>query len=212
MRNAPLTADDADALRTAELSLSSAVPCHNGAECVIPEWALRALANTVRAMSPPPDAAEIDEIGTLLNHETVPHCCGCWVIQYGNNDVVLRARCNECGKTVDLLSLLTTPPDVAVRQAVEYLSSGWGEGSEASRFKAHVDTLIRAVQAPRLTEEQVKEAYLDGYEDGNEDGRALTGCRNVCEHTPRYDPDTAWAKSDTRAAFPEAFAGEVGNG
>ncbi len=98
--------------------------------------------------------------------------------------------------------------DAAVRQAVECLSSGWGEGSEASRFKAHVDTLIRAVQAPRLTEEQVKEAYLNGYEDGNEDGRALTGCRNVVEHTPRYDPDTAWAKSDTRAAFPEAFGKE----
>ena len=51
-----------------------------------------------------------------------------------------------------LLSLLTPPPDAAVREAVEHLSSGWGESAAASRFKGHVYTLIRAVQAPRRGE------------------------------------------------------------
>jgi hypothetical protein len=146
-------------------------------------------------------------------------------------------------------SLLTPPPDAAVKEAVEFsaevrcgrLARGIlhiGKRLRAMRadMASQTDALIaamhaindagilmpdgvldyasgvRAVQAPRMTPKQVKEAYLNGYEDGNDDGRALTGCRNVCEHTPRHDPDTAWAKSDTRAAFPEAFAGEVDRG
>lgn len=55
--------------------------------------------------------ATLDEIGTLLNHETEPHCCGCWTIQYGNNDIGLRAECNECSKTIDLLPFLKTNKD-----------------------------------------------------------------------------------------------------
>lgn len=46
---------------------------------------------------------EMDEIGTLINHETTPHCCGCYTVQYGNK-VGLRLICNECGHTVDLLT------------------------------------------------------------------------------------------------------------
>lgn len=106
-----------------------------------------------------------------------------------------------------LAALLTLPTDAAVREAVERLTFGMAQ--DFVPLTADIEVIIRAVQPPRLTTAQVKEAYLDGYEDGNEDGRALTGCRNVCEHTPRYDPNTAWAKSDTRAAFPEAFAVEV---
>jgi len=108
-----------------------------------------------------------------------------------------------------ILSMLTPPTEAEVRKA-------FGNVCYRMNMRDHVEyedveTLLRAVQAPRLTGEQVKEAYLNGYEDGNDDGRALTGCRNVYEHTPRHDPDTAWAKSDTRAAFPE-LAGEVGRG
>lgn len=83
------------------------------------------------------------------------------------------------------------PPDVAVREAVEYLSSGWGESTEASRFRGHVETLLRAVQAPRLTGEQV-EAVKDAYEVLDE-----------------YDCDITCKKLS--AAFPEEFGkGEVG--
>ena len=109
-------------------------------------------------------------------------------------------------------SLLTPLPDAELREAVErheQMLELLHTGNEA--WIADCRLILRAVQAPRLTGEQVKEAYLNGYEDGNDDGRALTGCRNVYEHTPRHDPDTAWAKSDTRAAFPE-LAGEVGRG
>ena len=48
----------------------------------------------------------MNTIETLLNHEAEPHCCGCWIIEYGNDDVGLRAICNECGKVVDLIPLL----------------------------------------------------------------------------------------------------------
>lgn len=108
-----------------------------------------------------------------------------------------------------LLSLLTPPTDAELREAVErheQMLELLHTGNEA--WIADCRLILRAVQAPRLTGEQVKEAYLNGYEDGNEDGRALTGCRNVYEHTPRYDPDTAWAKSDTRAVFSEVYEKE----
>ena len=90
-----------------------------------------------------------------------------------------------------LLSMLTPPPDAAVREAVEHLSSGWGESAAASRFKGHVYTLIRAVQAPRLTTEQVD--YLRQM-DAHFEHTGTDGFRN-----------------GLRLYWPEAFAGEVGN-
>ena len=89
-----------------------------------------------------------------------------------------------------LLSLLAPPPDAAVREAVEHLSSGWGESAAASRFKGHVYTLIRAVQAPRLTTEQVD--YLRQM-DAHFEHTGTDGFRN-----------------GLRLYWPEAFAGEVG--
>lgn len=95
----------------------------------------------------------MNEVRTMLNHETEPHCCGCWTIQYGDNAVyALNAVCNECGKVVDLMPALTPPTDAKIREAVAYLSTGWGEGTEACIFKRHVDTLLRSVQPPRLAE------------------------------------------------------------
>ncbi len=47
-------------------------------------------------------------------------------------------RCSAC--LVSSFSMLTPPPDAAVREAVEHLSSGWGESAAASRFKGHVYT------------------------------------------------------------------------
>ena len=46
------------------------------------------------------------------NHETEPHCCGCWVIQ---SDGEPFAKCNECGKTVRRLPLLSDRPLTVTR-------------------------------------------------------------------------------------------------
>jgi len=53
------------------------------------------------------EAVSTHEIGTLIHHETEPHCCGCWIIQYGDNaNYIINAVCNECGKVVDLMPML----------------------------------------------------------------------------------------------------------
>jgi hypothetical protein len=88
-----------------------------------------------------------------------------------------------------LLSMLTPPTDAAMREAVAYLTNGWEENAEASMFKAHVETLIRAVQAPRLTPERVDRL--------REAADTLEAHGEVLE--------AQWL----RAAFPEIFAGEV---
>lgn len=46
----------------------------------------------------------MSKIGTMINHEHDPHCCGCWVIRYDSDG--LNAVCNECGETRDLIPLL----------------------------------------------------------------------------------------------------------
>lgn len=64
------------------------------------------VSDLYKAMS----AAKVaDEIGTLINHEHEPHCCGCWVLRY--DDAGLNAVCNECGETRDLIALLAQPED-----------------------------------------------------------------------------------------------------
>lgn len=72
---------------------------------------------------------------------------------------------------------------------------------------------VRAAQAPRLTEEQVEAAFREGYELGNDDGRNIDVFCHIKQHNPESNPDFAWEHSNTRrAAFPEAFAGEVDRG
>lgn len=106
----------------------------------------------------------MDEIGTLLHHETKPSCCGCWTIQYGNSDgwSGLRAECNECGATVDLLPALTPAtlsPELA--EAVEHIEWALSRANgtdEVALFLDNVRTLLRAVRAtaPGLTEAQME--------------------------------------------------------
>ena len=139
---------------------------------------------------------EMDEICTLIHHETPSHCCGCYIIQYGNG-VGLRALCNECGHSVDLIPLLTPPPDAAVREAVKAAERyampniAFQELISTPHLSSkHLSTLLRAVQAPRLTGEQV--------------GRLREAADTLEAHGEVLEAQ--W----TRAAFPEAFAGEVG--
>lgn len=40
--------------------------------------------------------------GTWINHETEPHCCGCYVIHWNSGSPL--ARCNECGHTKEFLA------------------------------------------------------------------------------------------------------------
>jgi hypothetical protein len=58
----------------------------------------------------------------------------------------LALECVEC----------SGPDNPKVLEAVEYLSKGWGDGAEATRFKGHVDTLISAVQGAPLTIQEGK--------------------------------------------------------
>ena len=95
-------------------------------------------------------------------------------------------------------SLLTPPPDAAVREAVEQAEeklSGVVEDKSLSgtldmvRVRPHtLRTLLRAVQSPRLTREQ-RERLRDAADTLEAHGEAL---------------EAQWL----RAAFPEAFAGE----
>ena len=97
-----------------------------------------------------------------------------------------------------LLSMLTPPPDAAVREAVERLSAGVnGPWEGAGTMFADIRTLLRAVQATRLTDEQV-EAVLKA-------GVLLDG---LTDEYPGHRDEV----DEFKAAFPEAFAGEVGRG
>ena len=53
-----------------------------------------------------------------------------------------------------LLSMLQPPTDAAVREAVEYYCDKYMGG--VSEADLHLGTLLRAVQAPRLTEERLE--------------------------------------------------------
>ena len=104
-----------------------------------------------------------------------------------------------------IVDALTPPPDAAVREAVEHLSSGWGESAAASRFKGHVYTLIRAAQAQRLTPEQMEAVKLaetlitDTMSDYGDCEHDVGHC--ICKyHSGVFN---------LRAAFPEVFAGEA---
>ena len=126
-----------------------------------------------------------------------------------------------------LLSMLTPPPDAAVREAVEEAQpiptadevvqagrtvQGLREGGTAhlNHIRA-VQVLLRAVQATRLAGEQVEAAFREGYELGNDDGRNIDVFCHIKQHNPESNPDFAWEHSNTRrAASPEAFAVEVG--
>ena len=65
----------------------------------------------------------------------------------------------------------------------------------------HIDTLLHAVRAPRLTEEQreaVETAFREGYSLGQTDGSAMDGCMGCYDPAPVDDVETAWKESDTR--------------
>lgn len=94
-----------------------------------------------------------------------------------------------------LSALLTPPPDAAVREAVEFwadaetcppIRSRWAE------FRHHALVLLRAVQTPRPSSEQHRVVRIA-----------------VINADLRGDTEESEA---LRAAFPEAFDGEVGRG
>ena len=137
----------------------------------------------------PLTAGEIEDLRRLVEEYRI---CGDWTFFERGDVACFLPR---------LLSLLTPPPDAAVREAVEHLSSGWGESAAASRFKGHVYTLIRAVQAPRLTPEQVEAVRNVSRKTESRqcicgDGYMCARCEILC---------------DLLTAFPELM-GEVGRG
>lgn len=96
-----------------------------------------------------------------------------------------------------LLSLLTPPPDAAVREAAERVTGHANTvgGNGMVHLERHLRTLLRAVQAPRLPPEQVEAV------------RMLHGMADV--HGVFRDEPGQELERVVRAAFPEAFAGEV---
>lgn len=61
---------------------------------------------------------------TPINHETRPHCCGCWSIVYDPEIELPKLVCNECGVEVPL----RMPNELEIlggelRKAMQ----GWGE-------------------------------------------------------------------------------------
>ena len=87
-------------------------------------------------------------------------------------------------------SLLTPPPDAAVREAVERFSAGVnGPWEGAGTMFADIRTLLRAVQAPRPSREQHRVVRIA-----------------VINADLRGDTEESEA---LREAFPGAFAGEV---
>ena len=100
-----------------------------------------------------------------------------------------------------LLSMLTPPTDAAVREAVERLTFGMAQ--DFVPLTADIEVIIRAVQAPRLTLEQVRAALSLLSEMDKMLGEDIQ---------PEDDRPAALAMQRFCAAFPEAFAGEVGRG
>jgi len=101
----------------------------------------------------PPTTAEIEELKQLCANYANP-CCG----------VVEADVWKAFNALPRLLSLLTTPTDAAVREAVEEAEIAiiherhlHNMGECCTIRSSHLRTLLRAVQAPRLTGEQVDE-------------------------------------------------------
>lgn len=98
------------------------------------------------------------------------------------------------------LNELQTPlPDAAVREAVVNCEVSLATGGYYTRTEGvyhhvpadHLRTLLRAVQSPRLTGEQMEAIQVAASLPKGKNG------------------DRAWARRKLEAAFPEAFAGEV---
>lgn len=159
----------------------------------------------------PLTAGERQEIGVLLYRAGFETATGGTVDETDVAD--LHRTCRR------LLSLLTQPPDAAVREAVERISSLADNLATASKCLMLKDTvrnhsldlrtLLRAVQAPRLTGEQVEAVKIaetlltDTMSDYGDCEHDLGHC--ICKYHSGVFA--------IRAAFPEAFgAGEVGRG
>jgi hypothetical protein len=136
----------------------------------------------------PLTAAEIEEIKALVgNHYTT------WESDDKEAAATYLAR---------LLSMLTPPPDAAVRAAVKnaeelldgvHVGSSIADGLKVVRIRPEsLRTILRAVQAPRLTPAQIEAIQV---------AASLLKGKNG---------DRAWARRKLEAAFPEAFEGEAG--
>lgn len=106
-----------------------------------------------------------------------------------------------------LLSMLTPPPDAAVREAVEQVDGEIRVGekvgliNDLSSIPVEIKTLrtlLRAVQAPRLTAEQRKVM------------RQMISMLEKPFHCRCGTIHGHFGASKFRAAFPQVFAGEVG--
>jgi len=106
-----------------------------------------------------------------------------------------------------LLSMLTPPPDAAVREAVEWIewqiNKGWWEELAASKARTLL-SYVRAVQSPRLTPEQVEAVKIaetlltDTMSDYGDCEHDVGHC--ICKyHSGVFN---------LRSAFPEAFRQE----
>lgn len=94
----------------------------------------------------------------------------------------------------------------------EAIVSVWGEyGAHAEVYDMLLKKL-NELQTPPPDAAVREAAFREGYELGNDDGRNIDVFCHIKQHNPENDPDFAWEHSNARrAAFPEAFAGEVGN-
>ena len=127
-----------------------------------------------------------------------------WVHGYWDGEDVERKMMDMEKENSRLLSLLTPPPDAAVREAVRRVQGAvnTAEGNGGMQFipadVATLRTLLRAVQSPRLTKEQASVLCL-----------LVNMVRTFGDKitvSERID-----AMDRARAAFPE-LAGEVGRG
>ena len=103
-----------------------------------------------------------------------------------------------------LNELQTPPPDAAVREAVKHLKWHLTGRYMGRHHERHMEVLLRAVQSPRLTKEQV-EAVKRAV---NKLEQHAVGYALKYSETKAVHPEA----DELRAAFPEAFAGEVGRG
>ena len=119
-----------------------------------------------------------------------------WVHGYWDGEDVERKMMDMEKENARLLSLLTPPPDAAVREAVEFFAAMDNDCVDRpDEVKRQADILCRAVQAPRLTGEQVDML--------RKAGDMLDG---LVDEYPGHRDEV----DDFKSAFPEAFAGEVG--
>ena len=130
----------------------------------------------------PLTAGQIEELA-LVSRE-IQDCGGVWLDYQASKIVSALPR---------LLSMLTPPPDAAVREAVEYAEVCLSDQSGCTALgNKHLRTLLRAVQSPRPSSEQHRVVRIA-----------------VINADLRGDTEESEA---LREAFPGAFAGEVGRG